>query len=371
MSAIASSRADRWLFPAWAAFATANTVAMFILPGAETVPFHFVWISLTLVYGFQTWSLRRTYLVVAVVSVVTGAALVLHVRNQIIGVEETTEVPLMAAVFLAVVWHVRRRNAALREAGELAASEHAVREAQRRFVRLASHELRTPLTVARGYAELIRDGSANPQVGADAEIVLDELEKLNGISARLLTLAQIDERSTLPQASVNIDELILRTVKRWRPTATRHWAIDTHAGTITAVRERLEAALDSLLDNAVRFSEDGGRIELVAYRGGGSVVIEVRDDGLGIPAEELGYIFESFRSGTARGGTGMGLAIVKAVVDAHGGEVGARSSVPGGTVISMRLPITQPESSAQPSDVARSHAAPTVSATVGAGLPAG
>src|SRR5262249_52965607 len=86
----------------------------------------------------------------------------------------------------------------------------------------------------------------------------------------------------------------------------------------------------------------GGRIELAAYPDAESVVIEVRDNGLGIPDEELDYIFESFRSGSSRGGTGIGLAIVKTIVEAHGGAVSAENLPGGGTSFRLRLPAQGP-----------------------------
>jgi signal transduction histidine kinase len=347
MWAIASSRADRWLFVGWLAFAAANVVLMFAMPGKETVPFHFVWISLSLVYGLQPWSLTRTYLVLAGVGVVTGAALVHHVQNDVIGWEETTEVPLMTMVFLAMVWHVRRRAAASAEARQMAESERRMRDAQRRFVRLASHELRTPLTVARGYTELIRNEHLHPQVGEDAAVVLDELDKLERIAARLLTLAKVEESSQLRPELLDLDALLQRTIKRWRPTAHRRWSIDSQAGTIVADPERLEAALDSLLENAVRYTADGGHIGLAARRDDPDVVIEVSDDGLGIPGDELPFIFESFRSGSVRGGTGMGLAIVAAVVHSHGGTVRAESRTDGTTFV-LRLPAGRAATHAAP-----------------------
>ncbi len=254
MSAIASSRVERWLFPGWVAFATANIALMFVMPGKETIPFHFVWISLSIVYGLQPWSLRRTYVVLAAVCLVTGAALLRHVQNDVIGWEETTEVPLMSMVFLAMVWHVRQRAAAIAEARALAESERRVRDAQRRFVRFASHDLRTPVTIARGYTELIGSQTALAQVREDVAIVMDELDKLERIASRLLTLAQINEQSSLRPASVDLDALLHRTIKRWHVSANRHWWIDTDAGFVIADAERLEAVLDSLLDNAVRYT---------------------------------------------------------------------------------------------------------------------
>jgi two-component system, OmpR family, sensor kinase len=336
---IPSSRADRWLFSAWVAFSAVNVVLMFVMPGKETVPFHFVWISLSLVYGLQPWSLTRTYLVLAAVGTVTGVALIRHVQNHVIGWEETAEVPLMSLVFLAMVWHVRRRSAANLEARALAESERRMRDGQRRFVRFASHELRTPLTVARGYSELIRDEHVTPQVDEDVAVVLDELEKLERIAARLLTLAMVEEHSQLRPAALDLDALLHRTIKRWRPTANRQWLIDSRAGTIVADAERLEAALDSLLENAVRYTEDGGHIELFARRDDGHVSIMVCDDGLGIPDEDLNFVFEGFHRGSLRGGTGMGLAIVAAAVHSHGGTVHAENRASGGALFTLRLPV--------------------------------
>jgi two-component system OmpR family sensor kinase len=341
MSVTASSRADRWLWWGWLIFAGVNTLAMFVFAGAETVPFHFVWISLSVVYGLQLWSSRRTYSVLAVVGVLTGSALMLHVHNEVIGWEETTEVPLMTLVFLAMVWHVRRRTKAEHRARQLAESEREMREAQRRFVRFASHELRTPMTVARGYAELIRDNATDDQTREDAIVVLEELETLNGIAGRLLTLARSEQSDLLRVQGVDVDSLLQRAVKRWRPAADRVWSIDTHTGVITADQERLEAALDCLLDNALRYTEDGGHIDLRSERRPAEAIIRVRDDGIGIPPEERQHVFESFRAGPVRPGTGMGLAIVRATMEAHGGSVAVQDARGGGCEFVLRVPTTR------------------------------
>src|SRR5689334_9613537 len=324
MSDTALSPVNRWLFPGWVIFAVVNTAAMFALPGQETIPFHFIYISMALVYGLQPWPLGRTYIILGLVAATTGAALAWHVETGVIGWEETAEIPLMALLFLVMVWHVRRRVAATREARRYADSEHEMREMQKRFVRFASHELRTPVTVGRGFAELIRDGQPDSQAAQDAVVVLEEFDNLERIAARLLTLARMDESTT---------------VTRWRPTANRDWRLGPTSAVVMADRQRIETALDSLIENAVRYTEEGGRIELAAYPDQESVVIEVRDDGPGIPDEELAYVFESFRSGTSRGGTGMGLAIVKAIVEAHGGAVSAENVPGGGASFRLRLPV--------------------------------
>ena len=157
MSGIGSTLRRHWVEVAWAAFALANVAVIVLLSHWETIPFHFVWVSLTLVYGLRLWRLRTTMVVLLVVSVATGAALALSIARGHEGPDELAEVPLMAAMFVAMVWHAVRRQAAVEEAGRLAESEHRLLMGQREFVRDASHEFRTPITVARGHAELIRE----------------------------------------------------------------------------------------------------------------------------------------------------------------------------------------------------------------------
>src|SRR5215472_3307177 len=342
MSDTPLSPVNRWLFPGWLIFAAVNTVAMFALPGQETIPFHFIYISMALVYGFQPWPLGRTYIILGLVAATTGIALAWHVKTGVIGWEETAEIPLMAVLFLVMVWHVRRRVAAIREARRYADSEHEMREMQKRFVRFASHELRTPVTVGRGFAELIRDAQPGTQAAQDAVVVLEEFDNLERIAARLLTLARMDEPATVKPSVVPLNALLERTVTRWRPAANRDWRLRPTSAVVVADRQRLETALDSLVENAVRYTEEGGVIELGAYRDEESVVVEVRDDGPGIPDEELAYIFESFRSGASLGGTGIGLAIVKAIAEAHGGAVSAENLPAGGARFRLRLPAQGP-----------------------------
>jgi two-component system, OmpR family, sensor kinase len=347
MSDTALSPANRWLFPGWVIFAAVNTAAMFAMPGQETIPFHFIYISMALVYGLQPWPLPKTYVVLGLVAATTGLALAWHVKNGVIGWEETAEIPLMALLFLVMVWHVRRRVAATREARRYADSEHEMREVQKRFVRFASHELRTPVTVGRGFAELIRDAQPGSQAAQDAVVVLEEFDNLERIAARLLTLARMDEHSTVKPSVVPLSVLLERTVTRWRAAADRDWRLSPTSAVVVADRKRLETALDSLVENAVRYTGQGGRIELAAYPDEESVIIEVRDDGPGIPDEELGYVFESFRSGASRGGTGIGLAIVKSIVEAHGGTVSAENLPGGGASFRLRLPAQGPPPPAQ------------------------
>src|SRR4051812_33344030 len=130
MSAIASPTINRLLIGGWAAAAALWSALMWIAPGKETVPFHFIWIGLALVYGFTRWSTREMVAVLVVVAVVTGFIMVHHAASGQIGWEETSEVPLMMAVFGVMVWHVRRRNLAVTEVRRFAETEQRRLELQ-------------------------------------------------------------------------------------------------------------------------------------------------------------------------------------------------------------------------------------------------
>lgn len=344
MSGIGSTLRKYWLEIAWGVFGAANVAVIFAITSWETVPFHFIWVSLTLLYGFRVWRRTTTALVLGAVIATTGAALVWVVVQGQKGLEEVTEVPLMAAMFLVMAWHAERRQRAVEEAERAAETEHRVLDRQREFVRDASHELRTPITVARGHAELIKASvDAREQTARDVDVILDELSRLTKLSDRLLTLAGADHPVLLFK-DVPVEPLVTDTVRRWGPAVAREWLTVVDApGSVTADRERVEAALDALIENAVNATEVGDRITLGATAEGSTLVLEVVDDGRGIEGEDLPYVFERFSRrepdrGRRSGGTGLGLAIVKAIVDAHGGTVEVRSQPGRGTSFRMRLP---------------------------------
>ena len=288
MSAIASTLRRRWVEIAWATFAAANVAVIVMLRDWETIPFHFVWVSLTIVYGFRVWRLRTTMVLLLVVMAVTGAALAWTVVRGNERLDELTEVPLMAAMFVAMVWHAHRRRAAIEETERLAESEHRLLEGQREFVRDASHELRTPITVARGHAELIRDSGVNGQVASDAGVVLDELGRLSRLSERLLILTAADDPGFLSRAEIEVEPLVVGLMRRWSPTAERAWQVRVTAeGTVRADRERLETALDALMENAVKATDEGSAILVGSRADGHRLLLEVTDEGRGIGAEDL------------------------------------------------------------------------------------
>jgi signal transduction histidine kinase len=341
---IGSTFRRHWLEILWGIFAAANVVVIVALEQWETVPFHFVWVSLTLVYGLRVWTARTTGIVLAVVMAVTGAALTWTIVRGHEAFDELTEVPLMAAMFLAMAWHAHRRERAMDEAKRAAETTNRVLDRQRQFVWDASHELRTPITVARGHAELLRASVPEDQAAGDIDVILDELDRLSKLSDRLLTLAAADHPGFLLFEATPVEPFIEAIVRRWRPTSGRDWrSTVTVAGTVYADRERLRAAIDALIENAVHATSEGGLIELSAWAEGGTLLLEVSDDGRGIGVADLPSVFEQFARrepdrARGSGGTGLGLAIVKAIVGAHDGTVDVRSTAGRGTTFRIRLP---------------------------------
>ncbi len=337
-------RGYRWEL-LWLAFVTASYAAIVAWPAWKTIPFHFVWISLALLYGFRAWSVRPTLLVLGGVMLASGLALALGPFRGVLLWSELLSVPLMAAMFLAMVWHARRHVDAQRVVEQRAAQHRSLLARQERFVHDASHELRTPATIARGHLELLRGRiGQTPEI----EVALDELSRIDAITERLLLLATVDQPDFLRPVELELEPLLEEVFMRWSEAAPRTWRLGPLAeGTLRVDAERLRVALDALIENAVKYSEPSAVIELCARREGARrVAIEVHNEGLGVPAQSLGRIFERFaRADPARtraaGGVGLGLAIVDAIVKAHGGGATVSNTLQG-TTFALHLPHFTP-----------------------------
>jgi signal transduction histidine kinase len=329
----------------WIAFAIANYAAMIAWPDWKTVPSHFIWISLTLLYGFRVWPMRATLLALACVMAASGISFGLGPSRGVQLWSEQVTVPLMAAMFLAMVWHARRRVDAQRVAGQRTAQRRSLLAGQERFVHDASHELRTPVTIARGHLELLRGRlGQTPEI----EVALDELSRIDAITGRLLLLATVDQPDFVQPAEIELESLLEDVFMRWSAAAPRSWRLGPVVpGSLLVDAERLRVALDALIENAVKYSQPPGAIELRARpNGDAGVTIEVRDEGCGVPARAMGRIFERFaRADPARtrsaGGVGLGLAIVDAIVKAHGGSATV-ASTPQGSSFALHLPSFTP-----------------------------
>jgi signal transduction histidine kinase len=330
---------------AWALFAAANLAAMVRWETWETIPFHFIWVSLTLLYGFRVWRPTPTLLVLGAVAAVTGVLIAYDIHHGTQEWGELFEVPLMSAMFLAMVWHARRRQQAMRALEQVAASRASTLKRQERFLHDVSHELRTPVTIARGHLELLeQDGRSS----AEVDVALDELQRIERIVDRLLLLARADRPDFLASDDIAVEPFLEEVFMRWSEVAQRIWRFGpVPPGTLTADEEALRIALDSLLENALKYTERDDAIEIRAAARGGELVIEIADEGCGIPPEALERIFDRFaRADPARsrahGGVGLGLAIVDAIAKAHGGRCAVRSSSRGST-FALHLPGWQAE----------------------------
>jgi two-component system sensor histidine kinase MprB len=215
--------------------------------------------------------------------------------------------------------------------------------AQRQLVADASHELRTPVTTLRTNLEVLRSRDLPP---AERERVLEEIEdqidELTVLMGDLIDLARGDERRPDAQ-DVRLDTLVAEAVGRARrhaPGVIFETALEPTV--VEAVPERLDRAVSNLLDNAVKWSPDGGPVEVRVAAG----EVTVRDHGPGIAAADLPHVFDRFyRGGGARDrpGSGLGLAIVRQVAEAYGGSVAAERANGGGTRLRLRLPTNGAE----------------------------
>jgi signal transduction histidine kinase len=313
---------------------------MILWPNWQTIPFFLIWISLALVYGLRVWDTRTTLSVLLLVTAASASTLGVDVVTQHQDWKMLFKVPLMAALVLVMVWHARGRVGALRASERHAAELHDTLARQERFIHDASHELKTPVTIARGHLELLRSDGKH-----DVEIALDELRRIDAILGQLLLLATAGQPNFLCPEPIELDAFLEDVFMRWSDVAPRSWRLGAVvSGTVQADPDRLRTALDALLDNAVKYSEEHSAIELRARWGGESeVVIEVEDEGIGISRDAIGRIFARFgRADAARtrsaGGVGLGLAIVEAIANHHGGHCSVQSG-PHGSVFSLHLPV--------------------------------
>lgn len=339
----------------WTGFAALNLVAMFLYPDWETIPFHVIWVSFALLYGLRAWGLRSTVFALAVVGAATGILITVDGLRSHTFPARAIEAPLMTAMLAAMVWHVRRYLTALRHIREISEKNQALLARERRFVQNASHELRTPITVALGHAELLARVHRDDPDAEDFTVIVDELSHLRRLARQLLTLAALDEPGSLSIGPVEVESFLRQTLRRWAPV-DRRWSIGQADVTmVNGDAARLRAAVDALVDNAVKHTSPGDRIELSATMKKSHCAITVTDTGPGIPPGVLGEVFERFaRADTDRAeceeGFGLGLPLVKAVAEAHGGTARVTAGQ-AGTEVTILLPAaeTREPSSAQAS----------------------
>ncbi len=225
---------------------------------------------------------------------------------------------------------------------------------RRDFVANASHELRTPITAIRGFAEtLLQSDVGEERRRSQLEIIARNAERIGRLVDDLLELSRIESRRTLLQPidvdAVQLGRELLEDLRPMFEQRGLQAELDAEGSQleVRADRRALEQTLRNLLDNAAKYTDAGGQVRLRIRRDGGSIRLEVEDDGIGIAPAQQTRIFERFyrvdaSRSRALGGTGLGLAIVKHLVRAMGGDVTLESGLGRGSSFRVILPAAQP-----------------------------
>jgi heavy metal sensor kinase len=227
--------------------------------------------------------------------------------------------------------------------------EDAVRSSKQ-FVADASHELRTPLTVMRGELEsLAQDAGLGGETRETLGSVLEEVDRLGEIVDGLFALSRLDAgEAPTERVQFDLGELAATTAGQMSLLAEdKQVSVSCESAggvTVEGDRARLKQVVVNLLDNAIKYTPSGGRVRLAVRREAGYAVLEVSDNGIGIPAEALPHVFQRFfRVDSSRsrdqGGAGLGLSIVKSICSAHGAEVEVSSRPGQGSTFRVRQPL--------------------------------
>lgn len=221
-------------------------------------------------------------------------------------------------------------------------------QARHEFTTVAGHELRTPVAVIVGYCEMLADPSIAPAVRDQAiDAISRRALQLQELVDGVFDLAKLDAGALhLELEPIELGEFVEATVADYAPVARAagvELVFTDDPVEVVADRSRLRQILDNVLSNAIKYTPAGGHALLTLVREGEDAVLEVRDDGIGVDPEELPRLFDRmFRGSTAQEaripGTGLGLAVTKELVEAVGGSVSARTNVPHGLVVTLRLP---------------------------------
>jgi signal transduction histidine kinase len=321
---------------------------MWLLPGSETVPYHVAWATFALCYGLEPWRPVVTATGLVLYTVVSGAILVDRVVEGTIDWQETAEIPLMSLLIALMVWHVQRRQRLLSEVTRLADRERAGARARELLTQRTSHEMRSPLTIASGYLEVLMARHHDAETTDDLSVIHEELARLNRACDRLVRSLRVEQ--PLAVTAVDVDALVAETVHRWTPVADRSWLVAARAGVVDGSAERLRACLDTLVENAIRYTSCGGTIEVYARRESDQLVVGVADSGPGFSDQFIEAVTDAHSLDVVDGArddlsqTGLGIGLVVDVARLRGGQVVVGRSAHGGADIALRVPVHPPQS---------------------------
>jgi PAS domain S-box-containing protein len=216
------------------------------------------------------------------------------------------------------------------------------------FLSIVSHEFRTALTGIQGFSELIRDGGLeSDEVRAYGGYIFNDADRINRLIGDMLDLDRMESgRMSMRSGDVDINEVLTEAMARAGAATSFEFKadFDPRLPIVVGDRDRLIQVVSNLVNNAIKYSPDGGTVTLSTRAEGGYALISVTDTGLGIPADEIGHVFERFRrvrSGAAQSipGTGLGLTIVKQIVEMHGGKIWVESAVGHGSAFHFTVPL--------------------------------
>ena len=256
-------------------------------------------------------------------------------------------------VLVEDVTTVREAQDRLAEALESERSANANLEKMDRtkteFLSIVSHEFRTALTGIQGFSELIRDGGVDPEeVRSYGGYIFNDADRVNRLIGDMLDLDRMESgRMTIRTQDVDINEVLSDAMIRAGSTGTLidfKADLDPRLPIVSGDRDRLIQVVANLVNNAVKYSPDGGTVTVSTRLEGQFALVSVSDTGLGIPPDEIGHVFERFRrvrSGAAQSipGTGLGLTIVKQIVEMHGGKIWVESALGHGSAFHFTLPL--------------------------------
>jgi signal transduction histidine kinase len=273
--------------------------------------------------------------------------------------EQGVNALVFAVVALIVGSTTARLRTAERAMRERADDEHELRKAAEELAHareevlgVVAHDLRNPLSAILGAASLLEDPRQDPREAREVHgLIRRTVDRMNGLIGDLLDITRLEAgRLVLEQEPVSVTDLLSQTRESWEATAaTRELSLEVDAGpeglAVFADRSRALQVLDNLVGNAVKFSQAGGRIAVRATRSEGSsteVRFTVSDTGPGIPPEVMNELFQRFWQAYAadRRGIGLGLAICKGIVEAHGGRIWCESQLGRGARFTFTLPIS-------------------------------
>ena len=232
--------------------------------------------------------------------------------------------------------------------------EQRLEASRREFVANVSHELRTPLTTIKSYSETLLDSAETDENSHFLSVIIREVDRMTRLVKDLLTLSSLDSRKLAAlYERFSLDELLGDITAKISMEAKNHnheleYYPSTSIPDIFGDKDRIEQVITNILSNSIKYTPDGGKIEVYAGYLYNEAYIKIKDNGIGIKNEDLNRIFERFyRVDKARsrekGGTGLGLSIAKNLIETHGGTIKVSSEYGKGTEVLVKLPVAQKE----------------------------